>query len=245
MHSKHSSPNVNILTVPNTINSFHNQIFFEKSSVDELKTKTIFSGYVRHTIEYTEFENLLKNMELAICGGLTNGIYATLEEIHLFGDEIIKRFPNSKFIHTTSFARDIFDEDEQLYLIIQEHGRAHRNFNENYLQLKRKYFFPNMRVKTKKYVKNCEICKINKYERHPKKQIIGKAPIPKSVGEIIHIDIFHADNQLFLSCIDKYSKYAIFVNIPNKLNMTMYVETVLQMFPFCTHVMTDNVLMFL
>lgn len=73
-----------------------------------------------------------------------------------------------------------------------------------------------------------------------KKQIIGKATIPKSVGEIIHIDIFHADNQLYLSCLDKYSKFAIFVNLPNKLNMTVNVETILQMFPFCTHIMTDN-----
>ncbi|MBN2235990.1 MAG: hypothetical protein JW729_00435, partial [Bacteroidales bacterium] len=185
IHSQISSPNVSILTVPNSINSFRNQIFFELSSVDQVKTTTIFPGYVRHVINYSNLENLLVNMEYAV-QSLTNGIYATLKEIYQFGPEIIKYFPNSKFIHTTNFVRDITDDNEQLFLISQEHKRAHRNFNENYSQLIREYFFPNMKRETKKYVMNCEICKVNKYERHPKKQVIGKAPIPKAVGEMLH-----------------------------------------------------------
>lgn len=39
--------------------------------------------------------------------------------------------------------------------------------------------------------------------------------------------------------MDKFSKYAIFVYIPNKLQLTTHVEGILQMFPQCKYVMTD------
>lgn len=61
---------------------------------------------------------------------------------------------------------------------------------------------------TKDYVKNCEICKLEKYDRDPQKYILFKTPKPTYPGEIIHIDIFaYSQNNLFLTSIDKFSKY--------------------------------------
>lgn len=139
-------------------------------------------GHVRHIIKYNSLEGLIGKMKYAVCSRCTNGIYASMEEIYWFANDIVPSFPNLSFKHTNDFVRDILDRDEQLYLIEQEHKRAHRNFNENYKQLQRKCFFPNMKKDTQNYAKNCQICKVNKYERHPKKQEIGKTPIPTLVN---------------------------------------------------------------
>ena len=61
----------------------------------------------------------------------------------------------------------------------------------------------------KEIVANCRICNKAKYDRHPQKQCIGKTPIPNQVGEILHIDIYSTFGKFFLTCIDKFSKFAI------------------------------------
>jgi len=61
----------------------------------------------------------------------------------------------------------------------------------------------------KEVVANCRVCTQAKYDRHPKKQEIGETPIPSHTGEMVHIDIFSTDRKLFLTCVDKFSKFAI------------------------------------
>jgi len=46
------------------------------------------------------------------------------------------------------------------------------------------------------------------YGRHPKKQQ-GSTPIPSHVGEVLNINIFSTDKKIFLTCIDKFSKFAV------------------------------------
>lgn len=47
-----------------------------------------------------------------------------------------------------------------------------------------------MKEKIKAYVINCEICKKEKYDVNPRKQIMEKTPIPSFVGEYFQIDMF-------------------------------------------------------
>lgn len=44
---------------PVPLNFFKNQIEIERSSIGELKTETIFSGYVLHNIKFTNSRNLI------------------------------------------------------------------------------------------------------------------------------------------------------------------------------------------
>jgi len=62
---------------------------------------------------------------------------------------------------------------------------------------------------TKEVIANCRVCTQAKYDRHPKKQELGETPLPSYTGEMTHIDIFSTDRKLFLTCIDKFSKFAV------------------------------------
>lgn len=67
------------------------------------------------------------------------------------------------------------------------------------------------------FVKNCETCKTEKYQRNPQKFIPFKTPLPKQPGEIIHIDIFtYNQDNLFLTTIDKFSKFVKYRAIESK-----------------------------
>jgi len=63
---------------------------------------------------------------------------------------------------------------------------------------------------------NCKICSMAKYSRHPIKQTVGQAPMPSYAMEILHIDIISTDGNLFLTCIDKFSKFAIVQKITSR-----------------------------
>lgn len=58
-----------------------------------------------------------------------------------------------------------------------------------------------MNAKIKRIINSSKICKESKYEYHPNKIKLKEAPIPQFSDQILHIGIF-------ISAIDKFSKYA-------------------------------------
>ncbi len=94
------------------------------------------------------------------------------------------------------------ENNEDKAIIIEEtHSRAHRGLHKNYIQINRLYYWPNLFIKLKEYIKNCIICNENKYNRHPIKIPIGEAPILTKEGENLHIDIYYAQSLIFLTRI--------------------------------------------
>jgi len=73
---------------------------------------------------------------------------------------------------------------------------------------------------------NCKICSMAKYSRHPTKQTVGQTPIPSYVGEILHIDIFSTDGNLFL-------KFAIVQKITSRaiVDVKAPISNVINFFP--------------
>ncbi len=133
------------------------------------------------------------------------------------------------------------ENNEDKAIIIEEtHSRAHRGLDENYKQINRLFYWPNLFIKLKEYIKNCTICNENKYNRHPIKIPIGEALIPTKEGENLHIDIYYAQSLIFLTCIDAYSKFLVVKEIQNKLNIENKVMELLQQFPHAKVIMTDN-----
>lgn len=63
---------------------------------------------------------------------------------------------------------------------------------------------------------------------------------PTYVGEYLQLDIFHVANKIYYSTIDRYSKFVNLRHAENKLNAHEIVEEILQIFPRCQHIMTDN-----
>lgn len=92
-----------------------------------------------------------------------------------------------------------------------------------------------------KYVRACEICKTQKYERMPIKQPLGITPIPERIGESISMDLFYIDNKTYVTSVDRYSKYLIVHPLESKANFHMKLEEILtQSYPDCQTVITDN-----
>lgn len=152
----------------------------------------------------------------------------------------IKIFLKKKFIFSPLHTQNITNIEEQSDLINAEHQRAHRRYQENFTQLKEKYFFPKMKEKIKAHVQKCKICKKQKFDTHPIKNLMNPTPILHCVDEYIQIDIFHVGNQLYYSAIDRYSKFLILRHTPNKLNADKMIQEILQIFPNCKYCMTDN-----
>lgn len=96
----------------------------------------------------------------------------TSEPIMGLIQEIYKENFNPRMIRARFSQRlveDVHDENEQLKKIHEVHNYAHRNADENVGQLIKSCYFPRMNKIVRDFVKNCETCKIEKYDRHPQK----------------------------------------------------------------------------
>lgn len=180
-------------------------------------------------------------MKLTVSDKHLNAIYSDEDTFEYIKKPITDTFPNLSFVFTTVKVRDINDLIEQLDIVSDIHDRAHRNAVNNFKEALMTYFWPKMKKDFLEWVKRCEICKTQKYERQPVKQPIGSTPIPKSVGESISMDLFYIDNKFYVTSVDRYSKYLIIHPIQSKLNFHEKLEEILiQNYPECKSLITDN-----
>lgn len=91
-------------------------------------------------------------------------------------------------------------------------------------------------------VSNCKVCLESKYQRHPVRQCLGATPLPKRPGERLHIDIFSTDGKYFLSCVDKFSKFAIVQNISSRsiVHVAPAILQLINVFPDVKFLYCDN-----
>lgn len=146
----------------------------------------------------------------------TNAVHCDLPTLAEIQDAIVSQFPSAKFLHTEKMVIDIVREDDQLDIVTTEHNRAHRSLRENITQIMEDYYFPGMKKLLKSIIANCKICKENKYQRNPPTPEIGATPLPQYPGEILHVDILITNKHLFLTSIDKFSKFASVIPIASR-----------------------------
>jgi len=74
------------------------------------------------------------------------------------------------------------------------------------------------------------------------KQELGETPIPTHVGEILHIDIFSTDKKFFLTCVDKFSKFAMVQPIPSRTieDLKAPLLQLMNVFPKAKAIYCDN-----
>lgn len=186
-------------------------------------------GRTRHIIEFDTRENLKTIILEFVQPNVVTALHCTPEDLYDFR-EIVKGVFTNKFVYTRIFPLDI---------VQQTHCRAHRNSKENHKQIYKQYYWPKMLNYFKEYIKQCDICNKNKYNRHPQRVPIGEAPIRKE-GEHLNIDIFFAENLKFITCIDSYSKFMVIKNIEGKTNLEEKVLDALQSFPNAKKVTLGN-----
>lgn len=111
---------------------------------------------------------------------------------------------------------DVREVEEQDSLIEQTHETSHRGINENHAEIIRRFFFPNIKAKIRKYFILCHICNKAKYERRPYKIKHGEITIPEKPLDIIHVDIFISQPNLFLSVVDKLTRFGTLISIKSR-----------------------------
>lgn len=241
VHSTDSSPVENIERVPYVLNRYKNQFELVKTSLNSIESKTVFPDYTYHKINFIDKGFLISGMKNLVSKNHLNAIFASEEDFYFIKNPIFNAFPNEKFVFTTNVVENVTDLNKKLQIVDEIHTRAHRNSENNYHEGLKYYFWPKMKNDFKKKAKSCEICKTQKYERIPGKQPIGTTPIPMGVGESISMDIFHIDNKLYVSCVDRYSKYLFLHAITSKLNFQEHLEEIItQTYPHCKTLITDN-----
>lgn len=122
-----------------------------------------------------------------------------------------------KLIRCLSFLREITDSSEIEKIITDYHVNSnHRGVDETYLHLKRQQFFPHMKEKITRLIRECETCLKLKYDRQPQKTSYLIPEIPSKPLDILHIDIYTINKNYNLTIIDKFSKFAAAYPIANR-----------------------------
>lgn len=104
------------------------------------------------------------------------------------------------------------------------------------------YYFPKMSKLANETVQDCRICSKAKYVRHSTRQELGETPIPSFTGEMLHVDIFSTDKKYFLTCVDKFSKFAMVQPIPSRTieDVKLPLMQLLNVFPQARQIYCDN-----
>lgn len=202
----------------------------------------LFGEKIRHTIQFTNRDNLREVIKSVINPGVVNAICCNLPTLACIQDDLVRAFPSTKFWHCKNIVTDIFDDNEKKEIVIAEHNRAHRAAQENVKQILADYYFPKMSKLANETVQDCRICSKAKYVRHPTRQELGETPIPSFTGEMLHVDIFSTDKKYFLTCVDKFSKFAMVQPIPSRTieDVKLPLMQLLNVFPQARQIYCDN-----
>lgn len=180
-------------------------------------------------------------MKLTVSRKHVNAIYSSNQTFEFTENLIRNAFPNSKFVFTSVRVANVIDPNERLRILRETHNHAHRNAINNFTDAERKWYWPEMKKDFGDFVRTCEICKLEKYERRPTKQPIGSTPIPTNIGEIISMDLFYIDNKTYVTAVDRYSKYLDIFPIQSKLNFQIKLDEIITTtYPMCKTIITDN-----
>lgn len=231
-----------IKIVETSLNSFKNQLVLCKSNGNKKRSRIMFRKYIRHEIDFADEQNLIRLLKEVINPDVVNAVYCEDEHFGQVQQVLLKNFLGVRFVKTRKVAIDITNKDDQEEILINEHNRAHRNAKENCKQITRDYFFPNIRKRLVEITKTCRICLTSKYNRKPQSHIIEETPIPSRPGQILHIDIYITGKISFLTCLDKFSKFALVKRLETRTipDIKLGLIEIINIFPTVETMICDN-----
>lgn len=241
VHSRDSSDEISRIQRINAPGS-QNQYHITRGENNNHTFVNITNKRRKNEIQFSTLEYLEQTLLTTLHEKNLNVIYSDLETLNYISPLLNSKFGNYKIKFTNIRLTDLIDIEDIEEVIAVTHKRAHRNWKENMKQILLTYYFEDMTKKLKKYALNCKICNTCKYDRRPQLELVGKTPIPTAMGQILHLDIFFMNKEKYVSCVDSYSKYLIIKHLGNVLNS---VREILNIYPNCSTIMTDNDPMFL
>lgn len=206
--------------VESPINVFKNQLIFDTTRSEYL-CEYPHPGYTRHLIPLNDgsLAELTDSLQSYLRPVIINGVKIPEEHLQLFQSVCLASFLLFKIRITQRLVADVADAEEICEIIEKEHRRAHRGPSEIRLQLLERYYFPRMSSTIRLQTSSCHCCKLFKYDRHLNRPNLQPTPIPNYPCEILHIDIFMLEKRLYLSCIDKFSKFAKLFHLQSKASV--------------------------
>lgn len=221
VHSSSSDASDLIKMTERPINFFKNQVLITEGPQNEESYEEIFPSTFRRTITRVTFGmvnavNIFRNY---MHPSRTNCILCPekwLKWVQLAYRNHFSRNKSFKIILTQSKLQDVTSEEGQDQLIEEIHNRAHRGIEDNHRMIVREFYFPKMKNKVTTFVNLCHICLENKYERNPYKIKYAYTPTPNKPLDILHVDIFISSPNLFISAVDKLSRYAILIPLKSR-----------------------------
>lgn len=221
VHSADSDITDLIKCTEQPVNFFSNQIILQIGSEDEDYFNEIFPRVFRRVITRINFgvPLLIKILRDYTNPKRVNCIMCperVIQSLQIVYRNYFSRHKNFKVVISQKQLADLTSEEEQDVMIEQTHELAHRGIRENYDEIVRRYYFPNMKRKIRRFVILCDICNRNKYERKPYQIKYGETPLPNAPLEIVHTDIFIAQPNIFLSFIDKFSRLGTLIPIKSR-----------------------------
>lgn len=171
-----------------------------------------------------------------------NGIKIPESYIQLLQELYVANFSMYKVRITQRIVEDVANDERKLSIIANEHRRAHRNPRENTQQILERFYFPRMAALVRMHSASCDTCKLQKYDRHPCRPKFQPTPIPSYPCEILHVDIFELEKEKFISCLDKFSKFAKLFHIRNRsaIHLREKMAKVVHFFSTPRMLVTDN-----
>jgi len=222
--SAHSAESDDGQFIPMTelaLNFFKNQIILKIGDSSEENSVEIFPQIFRHTIIRAAFEvpEIIRifreylHQTRITCIVCPEALINRLQEVFQI---YFSNFPKSKIRISQKILIDLIEEEQQNEIIEMTHERAHRGIDENHKTIIQTYLFPKMKNKIRIFVNLCKICLQNKYERHPYKVKLAESPIPRKPLDLVHIDIFISAPNMFLTAVDKLSRYAMITPLKSR-----------------------------
>lgn len=243
VHSAEQDASDLIMHVEAPLNVFRNQIIIREGK-ELFSVECPHRGYTRHYINLDKVDehSLTTVLKERLDPSLVNGIKIPEKFLHLLQEVYLCHFRYYKMRITQRIVQDVNREEMICKIIEDEHKRAHRNHAENKSQILERYYFPKMTSLIKSYTKGCETCLTNKYDRHPFVPELKDTPVPDNPCDILHVDIFEIQGERFLSCLDKFSKFAKFFHIRDKsaVHLRGKFAKIIHYFTAPRMIVTDN-----
>lgn len=214
----------------------------------DIKTKILFQTKIRHTIKIrTEYmvddiNDLLINF---VHKNKLNSIYTTDEIYEIIQNQIhtVPRLSTLKTFRCTNILQDVINKIEQTNLIRDYHTTSnHRGITETLNHLRRSHYFPAMRKAISDIINSCEICQKFKYDRGKQQIKFLITETPHKPLQILHVDVYAIKNELILTIIDKFSRFAgaYLLQSRNTLNIIQALEQFFSNHGIPQKIISDN-----
>lgn len=245
IHSANTDDSHFIPMTFNSVNLFPNQIIFSIASEKSEKTESVFKN-IRTTISSESFneDEIAEVLKTYLIDNKSNCIFCPKSLINEIQKAFSKNFSRSKIkvAISSKFLTDLITVDEQNEIISKVHDRAHRGIAENIKTIQQQYFFPKIRNKVTAFVNLCPTCKKAKYDRKPYDIKIFEVPEPGKPLDVVHIDIFIKQPLIFLSAVDRFSRFGVLISIKSKniFDVRKGLFKLFQLFPHPKNLIMDN-----